>query len=183
MPTGMVVWTFSPLQVDFGNATESFCGVTLPSARFAVVTVAGASCAAVMLPGVSAAAGIVGNGRGDPPVRALKANVPLLPALSLHAPLTVASEIRVDVDRAPARHRDDVQAEADGAVGILRGHTHERRSLTRAALVVVAVDREQRALLRDVRGQVVAERLQLPAERAERLGSKWTRRQDEARRE
>ena len=67
---------------------------------FAVVTAPGANCAAVMLPGVSADAGIVGNGRGSPTVLALKAKVPLLPALSLHGPLTVASVIRASTSTA-----------------------------------------------------------------------------------
>jgi hypothetical protein len=84
----------SPLDAIFGSAIDSFCGVTLPLARFADVTAAGASCTDVMLPGVIAPPGADGSGRGNPPVRALKAKLPLLPALSVHGPLTVASAMR-----------------------------------------------------------------------------------------
>ena len=48
----LMVPVVSPLDARRGNATDSFCGVMLPSATFAVVTAPGANCAAVMLPGV-----------------------------------------------------------------------------------------------------------------------------------
>ena len=113
---------------------------------------------------------VVGAGRGLPPVLAPKANVPLLPALSLHEPLQLGQgDARVDVDATASGHGDDVQAEADRAVGIRRGQADQRRPLGRAALVVVAVGGVDRPILGDVHRHHVAERLQLPAEGTERL--------------
>ena len=169
VPTGMAVIVVSPLQLSFGNGTESFCGVTLPSAIFAVPTAAGASCAAVMLPGVRAAAGIVGTGRGNPPVRTLKANVPLFPALSLHDPPSDDSEIRASTLTArPPGTATMCRPKPIDAVGILRGNAHERRAAAPAPHWSSKPSTVNKAaLLRDVDGQIVAERLQLPAERAE----------------
>jgi hypothetical protein len=49
----------------------------------------GANCALVREPGAMRLPGIVGAGRGLPPLLPLNANVPVLPALSVQVPLNV----------------------------------------------------------------------------------------------
>ena len=113
---------------------------------------------------------VAGSGRALPPVLAPRAKVPPLPALSHHEPLADGNVMRASTcTPRPPGVVDDVPAEADGAIRIRRGGADQWRALPRAALVVEAVEGVDRAVLDHVDGDDVAERLQLPPERAERL--------------
>jgi hypothetical protein len=94
--------------------------------------------------------------------------MPVAPVLSRRA--AERAERDPASHRSSARRCDDVQAEPERAIGVRKRGARDRRSIgATAALVVGAFESIDRAVLCDGHGDHVAERLQLPAERAHRL--------------
>ena len=91
-------------------------------------------------------------------------------AVSPAAAEVTRRDLRVDMERPSAGRGHDVQSEADRAVRIReRGAGDRRRIAAVAALIVGAFQPIDGVILRHDHRHDVAERLQLPAERAERL--------------